>query len=96
MYAAIRHDVDASWTVEETVRAGRSLTAAFGDVAGFISYALLDTGDGGLVSITICEDQAALKEAHQVLNLWLAGHLAPSPGNPATVITGEVIVQRGL
>jgi hypothetical protein len=96
MFATIRHDPDATWAADELARAGRSLTAALGDVAGFISCALLDTGDGGLVSIAICEDRVGLEEARQILDRWLSAHLAPAPGDPGTVISGEVIVQRGL
>ncbi len=96
MHALIRHDADLSRSVDETVRAGRTLSAALGDVAGFISCALLDTGDGGLVSIAICDGPAGLDEALRLLDAWLADHLAPTPAHPTTVITGEVIVQRGL
>jgi hypothetical protein len=96
MHASIRHDLGSGWTVEETVRAGRALTAALGRVPGFISCALVETGDGGLTSICICEDQTGLEEARTLLADWLATALVPADGSPPRVITGEVIVQKGL
>ncbi|MGD9891853.1 MAG: hypothetical protein AB7R89_08885 [Dehalococcoidia bacterium] len=96
LYAMIQHDTKAAWTVDDRGSAGRALTAALGDVAGFISCALLDTGDGGVVSIAIYEEAAGLEEARQIVDRWIAGHLDSTSSDPATLITGEVIVQRGL
>jgi hypothetical protein len=96
LYAMIRHDAQVAWTVDDRARAGRSLTAALGDVAGFISCALLDTGDGGLVSIAVYEDAAGLAVARQIVDRWLTGRIASSSPNPAMLITGEIVVQRGL
>jgi hypothetical protein len=96
LYAMIRHDPDAAWTVDDRVHAGRLLTAALGDVPGFISCALVDAGGQGLVSIAICEDASALDEARRLLDRWLAEHLARAAGAPATEIAGAVVVQCGL
>lgn len=96
LYAMIHQDTEAAWSVDERVRTGRALTAALSDVDGFISCALLDTGDGGLVSIAIYEDAAGLEAARQIVDRWAAGHLVSAPRDPAALITGEVIVQRGL
>jgi hypothetical protein len=96
LYAMIRHDADAAWSVDETARAGRLLTAALSKVEGFVSCALVDTGDGGLVSIAICEDTAGLDAARRLLEGWLEAHLAPSTHHLTTTVAGDVIVQCGL
>jgi hypothetical protein len=96
MFVTIRHDAQASWDTEATVHSGRSLTAALGDIPGFISCALLDTGDSGMVSIVICEDTTGLEGARHLLDGWLEEHLTRSPHHAATTLMGEVIVQRGL
>lgn len=96
MHAAIRHDVGTVVAVDEATRLGRALTADLGRVPGFIACLLLDAGDGAVVSISICEDESSLGEVGRRLADWLTTRLAPAPAEPPRVISGEVIIQKGL
>jgi hypothetical protein len=66
------------------------------ETAGFVSYAVLDAGDGVLVSVTVFDDPTDLAAADQLIDRWVAEHLAAVLPRPPAVIGGEVIVQRGM
>ncbi len=83
-------------SIEEVTRGGRQLASALSTAPGFVSYALLDAGDGVLVSINVFEDHADLEAADQLVKGWVAEHLAALLVRPPEVIGGEVIVQRGM
>jgi hypothetical protein len=81
---------------EEFRRTGRQLAFALAKVPGFVSYALLETADGVLASVSICETPGSLAEANRVLADWEAESLALPAQRPPSVSTGEVIMQLGL
>jgi hypothetical protein len=80
---------------ETLMRAGRALTAEMRDVPGFVSHAAFTTEDGGLVSISICEDAAGLEAIGSLLAGWLSANM-PGVRFQPDVATGEIIVQGGL
>lgn len=96
MYAAIRRDEGAASLADAIVRAGRALTIAAGEVPGFIAHAVIETSDGALVSVCICEDAAAVESVDRLLTNWLADQRGYAPARPPQLTIGEVIVQKGL
>ncbi len=96
MYAAIRRDIRATRTADDLVRAARALSAAFGQIPGFISWVLLESGDDALVSVSVCEDAAGLDHAGRLLTEWLDGQRVTPADRQPEIITGEVILQKGL
>jgi hypothetical protein len=96
VYASIRRDEGAASAMTEGVGASRGLLAALGGIPGFISCAVIDAGDGALLSIGICEDEASLADVNRLLTGWLATHLTPPPQRPPRITTGEVVLQKGL
>jgi hypothetical protein len=96
MHATVRRYEGTPRSPEEFRRSGRRLAPTLAKVPGFVSYALLETVDGVLASVSICETPASLAEANRVLAGWEAESLAlPAHRSPA-VSTGEVIMQLGL
>jgi hypothetical protein len=83
-------------SIEEVVHAGRRLAFALSTAPGFVSYAVLDAGDGVLVSVTVFDDRTNLEAADQLIGRWVAEHLTALLPRPPEVIAGEVIVQRGM
>jgi hypothetical protein len=96
LYATICHYHAVTGSLGQVTRAGRQLASALSATPGFVSYALLDAGDGMLVSINVFEARADLEAADQLVERWVAEHLAASLPHPPEVIVGEVIVQRGM
>jgi hypothetical protein len=83
-------------SVDDVMRAGRRLASALSQTPGFVSYAVLDAGNGVLVFVTVFDDPTTLAAADQLIVRWVAEQLTPLLPRPPEVITGEVIVQRGM
>lgn len=95
MHAMIRRDAGAAADTEALMRAGRRLTAEMSDVPGFVSHAAFRTEDGVLVSVSICEDAASLDTIGNLLADWLSVNVPEARRRP-DIVTGEIIMQRGL
>ena len=96
MFATIRRFQGAGRTDDELIPEGRRLAVAVSKESGFIAYALLEAGDGGLVAITVFEERSGLARADLLVDRWGTAHgLVPVAG-PSEVQGGEVIVQRGI
>jgi hypothetical protein len=95
MHATLGRYDRISASQDEVVQAGRQLAAVLSKAPGFISYALLDMGDGALATVSFFETQADQEEADRLLAAWVATHatvLAP----PADALRGEILVQKGM
>jgi hypothetical protein len=95
MHATLGRYDRVSASQDEVIRAGRQLAAALSKAPGFISYALLDLGDGALATVSVFETQGDQEEADRLLAAWVATHatvLAP----PADALRGEILVQKGM
>jgi hypothetical protein len=90
----IRRDEGAA-DADALMRAGRVLTAEMSNVPGFVSHAAFVADDGDLVSISICEDAAGLEAIGSLLAGWVSVNLPEARRQP-DVVTGEIIMQRGL
>lgn len=82
--------------IDAVMDAGRQLASALTQAPGFVSYALVEAGHGVLVSVTVFDDPTDLAAADQFIVRWVAEQLAAVLSRPPEVITGEVIVQRGM
>ena len=96
MHATIYHYDGVTGSIDEVVRVGRQLAIALRKSPGFVSYALLDAGDGVLVAVSIFEQKTELEAADRLVEAWVRNHLAALLPQPGQVITGEVIVQKGM
>jgi hypothetical protein len=96
MHARITRYHAARWSLDELHRAGRQIGAAVGAVPGFVSYALLDVGNGELTSVCVFETLGQLESGEQALRAWCESESRWSFGSPIAVTTGEVVVQRGM
>ena len=67
--------------VEETMRA----------IRGFISYALVRTGEGG-VSVTVCEDKAGTDESARRAREWVERNAADAGVGAPRVTEGPVFL----
>src|SRR5688500_17122695 len=63
-------------SIEEVMQAGRQLASVLSTAPGFVSYAVLDAGDGVLVSVNVFDDQTNLEAADQLIVRWVAEHRA--------------------
>jgi hypothetical protein len=61
---------------------------------GFVSYFVLDKGDGIIASVTICDDEAAVERSNRLATEWLTGGRTGMEASPLGVIAGEVRVHQ--
>jgi hypothetical protein len=69
-----------------------SVKSAIGAVAGFRSYSIVSTSDGGAVSITVCDDQAGADESNRAAAAWIAENLPGLSIAPPAISAGEVAI----
>ncbi len=62
-------------------------------VPGFVNYAALRSGDGG-VTVTVCEDKAGTDESVRIAGDWIRQNTT-ARANPPEVADGRVILQLG-
>jgi hypothetical protein len=97
LYATIgRYDGVTASVAAVVMPAGRQLASVLSQTPGFVSYAVLAAGDGVLVAVTVYDNPTDLAVADQFIGRWVAEHLPAVLPRPPAVITGEVIVQRGM
>ena len=63
---------------------------------GLVTCALLEAGDGVLASVSVFETRATLAAADRLVEQWLTEDLAALLPCRPHVITGEVVVQKGM
>ncbi|GEM_PF-2352281 len=96
MYATIRRYDHVAGSVDDVMPDGRRLATAVSRVPGFVSFALLDSGDGVLVAVSIFDDPTGLADAERLVERWATDRQAGPLSSPVVAITGEVIVQKGM
>ena len=60
-------------------------------VAGFVSYTLVRTDDGG-VTVTVCQDKTGTDESLQAARDWISEHAANVGASAPTVSEGSVVI----
>src|SRR5438045_8007426 len=96
MYATIRRYDHIAGSADDLMRAGRALAVRLSEAPGFVSYAAVEAGPGGLASVSFFETAADLEAADRLVAVWVAEHLAALLPHPPEITGGEVVVQRGL
>ena len=64
------------------------------EVAGFVSYSLVRTADGG-VSVTVCQDKSGTDQSLQLAKDWIQENGSHLNVGPPTVTEGSNILQLG-
>ncbi|MBV9358204.1 MAG: hypothetical protein JO023_22045 [Chloroflexi bacterium] len=95
MHATLGRYDRVSASPDEVVQVGRQLATVLSKAPGFISYALLNMGDGVLATVSIFETQAELEEADRLTAAWVAAHSTPL-ARPSEAVSGEILVQKGM
>ncbi|MCW3008252.1 MAG: hypothetical protein JWP17_2878 [Solirubrobacterales bacterium] len=67
--------------------------ALISGVPGFVSYAAVRSGDGG-VTMTVCQDKAGTDESSRRASEWVKANLSASASPPA-ITEGNAVLQFG-
>ena len=92
MHAAIRR-YNAVPNAGSTIaaRVNEELIPALREIPGFVSYELIDGGDGTLVSVSVFDDRAAADESTRRATAWVRERLAHLIRTAPTISAGEVV-----
>lgn len=93
MYTAVR-----TYTTSDAAELARRVQAEFipmvRDLPGFVGYYVVDGGDGRMASITVCEDEAGVKESNRRAAAWVQERLAELITDGPNVIAGDTVVSE--
>jgi hypothetical protein len=89
MYASVRN-YRSSDPAEVIRRADDGFIPLVREVSGFKAYYMVDSGDGGLFTITVCDDQAGVEESVDKAREWVAENAAELIDGAPDVSNGEV------
>ena len=88
MYASIRQY--RSSDVDEVARRSADFVPIVREVPGFSAWYVVDGGDGTLITITLCEDQAGVEESVRRAADWVGANISDLVEGTPTVTNGEV------
>jgi hypothetical protein len=93
MYAVVRtySGQGASELLDLLGQREEDVKALVTTVPGFINYAAVRTGDGG-VTVTICEDKAGTDESSRRAAEWVKEN-ASATANPPAITEGNTVLQ---
>jgi hypothetical protein len=58
------------------------VTALISGVPGFVSYVSFRTGDGGAITVTVCDDKAGTDESSRRAAEWVSENLGGGGASP--------------
>ncbi len=93
MYVVVRHYKGTSALLDEVERRKADLERVIRGVPGLIAWYLVREGDGGF-TVTVCQDQAGIKESITRAEEWTRQNL-PSVGVIPEIIEGVAIASIG-
>jgi hypothetical protein len=91
MYASIRQYAVSDAT--GLARRAQGFVPVVREVQGFSGWYVVDGGDGTLITVTLCEDQAGVEESVTRAADWVRENAADLFEGPPSITNGEVIVQ---
>ena len=93
MYAVVRSysGQGASELFDLIEQRAEEVKSIIGGVPGFVSYAAIRTGDGG-VTTTVCQDKAGTDESSRRAAEWIKEN-ATASANPPAITEGSTVLQ---
>jgi heme-degrading monooxygenase HmoA len=93
MYAAIRrYNVFEGAADRITERVNTEFLPRVRELPGFISYFIVDGGDGTMASVTLCESRQGVEESGRMSQEWVKQHLGGLVKTAPVILSGEVRV----
>ena len=95
MFAVIRRyntHVNSAQKIEQRVRDG--FVPIISKLAGFISYDVVRSEDGSLVSVSVFETRQAADDSNRLASDWVHENLASLVRTAPVILCGDVIVHH--
>ena len=95
MYTVIRRYKTDPSSIDEIVRrAGEGFVPIISSAPGFVSYRILDAGNGELITVSVFEDQAGGEASVSMAAGWVRENLASLVPNPPEVTGGQARIRQ--
>jgi hypothetical protein len=92
MYAVVRRYTAASALADALVQHEAEVTALLTGVPGFRTYHALRSADGGVATITVCDDKAGTDESIRRAAAWVRDNLSGASISPPEISEGEIFL----
>jgi hypothetical protein len=92
MYVVVRRYTGASKLIDAMVERQAEVKDLISSVPGFRAYYAVNTGDGGVATITACDDQAGTSESSRRAAEWVRNNVAGVTINPPEISEGETYI----
>ena len=92
MYVVVRRYAGASKLVEAMVGRQGEVKDLISSVPGFRAYYAVNTGGGGVATVTVCDDQAGTAESSRRAGEWVRANLAGASISPPEITEGETYI----
>lgn len=93
MYASIRrYRIDAAAVAALKVRVEDGFVPILSKLPGFVSYMLVDAGDGVVATISIFESEEAAEQSNAAAANWVKESLADVVDQAPDITAGEIVL----
>ena len=93
MYATVRSYAGPEGFGDELVKREDEVRSLLQAISGFRAYYLIKTDQGGVVTVSVYDDQAGAEESTRQAGEWVRTNLPDLGVNPPQVTSGEVGIQ---
>jgi heme-degrading monooxygenase HmoA len=93
MYATVRNYAGPQGFGDELVKRQDEVKNLLQGISGFRAYYLIKTDQGGVVTVSVYDDQAGAEESTRTAAEWVRTNLPDMGVDPPQVSSGEVGIQ---
>ena len=90
MYATVRNYAGPQGFGDELVKREDEVKSLIQGISGFRAYYLIKTDQGGVVTVSVYDDQAGAEESTRTAAEWVRTNLPDMGVSPPEVSSGEV------
>jgi hypothetical protein len=92
MYVVVRRYTGASKLIDAMVERQGEVKDLISSVPGFRAYYAVNTGGGGVATITACDDQAGTTESSRRAAEWVRANVSGVTISPPEISEGETYI----
>ena len=92
MYVVVRRYTGAEKLVEAMVPRQSEIRDIISGVPGFKAYYAVNIGSGGVVTVTVCDDQAGTAESSRRAGEWVRANVTGVTIGPPEISEGETYI----
>lgn len=92
MYVVVRRYAGAQKLIDVMVERQAEIKDLISSVPGFRAYYALNTGNGGVATITACDDQAGTSESSRRAAEWVRNNVSGVTIGPPEITEGETYI----